>query len=298
MTPFVASARAAKEFVFLRSAIAKAEALPRDVREHALRTYTAGEVRLRIAETHASPQYAGVALDLYRQAISLFRETIDLTSSGAALPMLTEDEQRVLDLPLQFDALDQNPCAEDLDVARSVALRLHNAIDLRSERALKATRLGRWLAAGVLLLWALSPPVKRALHGPNIARGALASSSSQYPGTPSPAGLTNGTIESTFAMHTQKEANPWARVDLTSVRAVREIRVVPRGDGYLNELIPLTVEVSSDGETFAPVQTRTTTFTQRDPWVVPTNVDARFIRVRMITSSGYIALAEIEAYAK
>src|SRR5260370_26476660 len=85
---------------------------------------------------------------------------------------------------------------------------------------------------------------------PLAARGKPATASSQYPGTPSATGATNGQIESSYGAHTNVEREPWIQVDLEKPYAVSEVRVYKRGDAYMDEGQPLVLEFSLDASTW------------------------------------------------
>ncbi|NOU26697.1 MAG: discoidin domain-containing protein [Polyangiaceae bacterium] len=174
---------------------------------------------------------------------------------------------------------------------------LLRSLDLRSRFAVRATRYGRMLALVVVLAWPILPLASRLRHGPNVLRGAAVTASSRFPGTPDPSGLTNGDVESRFAGHTTKEKDSWFLIDLGQARHLAEVRVFPRGDGYLNDSVPVVMETSADGVTFAQVGSRADVYTQAAPWTVRSGMDARFIRIRM-PGLGYLALSEVEGYAR
>ena len=82
------------------------------------------------------------------------------------------------------------------------------------------------------------------------------------------------------------------KVDLLREYDVREVRVYNRGDGWFDDVLPLTLSISTDDATFTDVATRTTHF---DVWTVELNRRARWVRV---SNGSYIALNEIEVYAR
>jgi hypothetical protein len=108
-------------------------------------------------------------------------------------------------------------------------------------------------------------------------------------------GLVNGDVESNYGIHTAL-ATPgsfaWVMVDLTQPMSVKRVKVYNRADGWFDETLPMVMEFSDDGTTFNPVDTRTTGFTARSPWVYEAKgAKTRYVRVR---SDRYLALTEIE----
>jgi hypothetical protein len=104
-------------------------------------------------------------------------------------------------------------------------------------------------------------------------------------------GVVNGEIEPNYGVHTTF-GNAWVMVDLQSPFRLAEARIHNRADGWFGEGLPMTLQVSEDGKTFADVERRTEVFGSADPWVVQLGGRrARFVRV---SSPKYIALTEIE----
>ncbi|MFO0667293.1 MAG: discoidin domain-containing protein [Polyangiaceae bacterium] len=171
------------------------------------------------------------------------------------------------------------------------------AIEPRTRVAVRFARISRLTAIGVAVGYVLYLLVSHFWRGENLALHARVTASSQLPGTPDPRGAANGKVESDFGVHTQKEREPWVVVDLGAEKKIRRVIVYPRGDGYANESVPLVLEVSNDGHSFTYKSGRSPPFSQRAPWLSTFEAQARYVRVRMPTF-GYIALSEIEVYAR
>ena len=165
---------------------------------------------------------------------------------------------------------------------------------------LRRTRL-RWPAvaglaalvlAGVIAARVMtSQPANLALYRPVTA-------SSRHPHSTAPAdnsGLVNGQVEPTYGIHTAPK-NAWVMVELDGVHAIDTVKVYNRGDGWFDEGLPMTLELSEDGRTFAAVDTRTTHFSSTAPWVF--QAGGRRARAVRIRSATYISLAELEVYEK
>jgi hypothetical protein len=88
------------------------------------------------------------------------------------------------------------------------------------------------------------------------------------------------------------------RVDLGDVYQLKKIKIYNRGDGWFDDHLPLTVELSENGVDFTPIDRRTTSFSQWSPWVVaPGGQRARYIQVHGAKGK-FVALSELEAYGK
>ena len=133
----------------------------------------------------------------------------------------------------------------------------------------------------------------------NIARGKHVLTSSVIAGSTAPeGGLTDGSTLGGYGVHTAIEDNPWVRVDLGSVYSLKKIKIYNRGDGWFDDHLPLSLELSENGVDFTPVDRRTTSFSQWSPWVyVAHGEKARFIQVHGAKGK-YVALSELEAYGK
>lgn len=262
-------------------------------RQERVTAFRAGEVRIRMAEATWSAGARGVRLDLYRQAAELFAKAHHALSITACL--VAAEERAVWELPALADAAGVTVREEDVEIARRVALRIASKVDLRSPREIQFARIGAALALLIVLSLLFAPLFQRMLLGRNVARGTRVTASSRYPGTPDPSGLVNGVVEATYGAHTTKEREAWFLVDFGAVHSLRHIRVIPRGDGYLNEIVPIMLETSEDGISFVTRDVRRTVFSQTSPWQIDIRVRARYMRLRT-PGMGYLALAEVEAY--
>src|SRR6266511_857680 len=93
-------------------------------------------------------------------------------------------------------------------------------------------------------------------------------------------GFTDGTILGSYGVHTNLEDNPWVKVDLGDVYALKKVKIYNRGDGWQDEILPVTLEFSENGVDFTPVDHRTTSFSQWSPWVYSAHGEkARYIQV-------------------
>jgi hypothetical protein len=291
-----------RELVLEREAEARARGLSEETHKALSAHFAAAKARIKIADAQGTSASNGIALDLYREAVTQLCTCLALVRGQG--PLGAEDVEKHLEsdvervafvLPRTADAEGRQVRDAEVQAVRTVALRLYGQVDARSVRAIQGTRIGRLLALAIVILWMLAPLVGKIARGRNLARGAVVTMSAQFPGTPNPNALTNGEIESAFGAHTARQAEPWIRVDLGSPLALTQVRVFPRGDGFLQEGIPLVFEVSTDGQSYTTVATRSTEFSQSDPWIVRESMRVRYIRLRM-PGSGYVALSELEAY--
>jgi hypothetical protein len=254
--------------------------------------FRAGETRLRTAESQWSARALPMRLELYRQAAEQFAKCVGKSTEE----LLQDDEERaVWALPLPADVTGVTVAETQVNIARDVALRLGGTVDMRTVRTIRWWRRLRILALVIALGLIVSAGLHQLLRGRNLARGAAVTASSQHPGTPPPSGATNGFVEVAYGVHTNNEREAWLMIDLGALHTIKEVHVIPRGDGYVNESVPLNLEVSEDGTSFLQLATRREPSTQATPWVVYEKMRARYIRLRT-PGVGYIALSEVEVY--
>ena len=125
---------------------------------------------------------------------------------------------------------------------------------------------------------------------PNLATGALVTTSSRDPVSPDPAHVIDGDA-SRFGFHTQWEQSPWVLLDLRSEKLVRHITVYNRLDCCRDRAVPLVIELSRDGQKFTEVARVDDPFDRWDAVFAPQN--ARFIRAKS-PRLGVLHLNEIE----
>ena len=167
-----------------------------------------------------------------------------------------------------------------------------SSVESRNATELLGLRIGRFAAIAIVLLLATRAIVRHyGVH--NVALGKPVTASSLGQGKPG-TGLVDGRTRDTFAIHTNAGAHPFVMIDLGRTYRIRSIRVFNRGDGWFDEVLPLTLELSIDGTTFHEMAQRTTHF---DVWQIDLgDADARYVRATK--ENGYIALNEIEVYSR
>jgi hypothetical protein len=315
--------QAVRELLSQREALARARSRTPEQAEKVALLVDAADRRFDALGDLEGDEVASSSATMVRTGALLVLEAWRVAEGrdDAPLDELFRDATAALDLSdrLRDDALPVLLAAAPVDMdrippeslARSVraldgaarALRAH--VDGRSpERIARSAYVRTGLAAlavAALLAWLLV----LALRPRNIAFGKPVSLSTRYAGSAPPRALVDGQraaydgpgSPTADIVHTERDASPSATIDLGAVRALREIRVYNRGDGYFNEGLPYRIELSEDGTSFHEVAQRTEHFgcTPFDrPWVAPVaDVRARFVRVR---AQGYLALSEVEVY--
>jgi hypothetical protein len=146
--------------------------------------------------------------------------------------------------------------------------------------------------AGVLAL-AAAWGVYGALARENLALNALvtASSAEAYVRA-NPRALVDGDRKN-LGFHTRKGSGESATIDLGALRNIHSVEIYNRFDCCQNRALPLRVELSSDGVSYATVARRTQSFTY---WKVELpSTQARFVR---LTDEGtnFFHLSEVEVY--
>jgi hypothetical protein len=191
------------------------------------------------------------------------------------------------------------PARSEAESARDVVRWLGTLVE---PRGLAELRVERGLRVGVVavlgvavLAWAASGLAARK----NIALHKPVTASSLFNGSVSPAGLTDGVIGGApFGIHTKVGGSPWVQVDLEGDYAIDKIEIYNRGDGYFDEGLPMTLQLSQDGATFTDLEKRTTSFSQSAPWVAnAAGRKARYVRVSGALGK-YVTLSELEVYAR
>jgi hypothetical protein len=198
--------------------------------------------------------------------------------------------------PFVFDRLGTDLQDRVQQVASATAW-LQEAIEPRAVTQIRRSRILRLavIAAcslGLLVYGVVSlfSPKNIALHKP------VAVSSIHHSSTAPEGGLTDGSTSSSYGVHTDLEANPWVRVDLLDVYQLKKIKIYNRKDGFFDEGLPFTLELSENGVDFAAVDRKVAPFESSSPWVYVANGrKARYIRVRGAPGK-YVTLNELEAY--
>ncbi|HKQ72072.1 MAG TPA: discoidin domain-containing protein [Polyangiaceae bacterium] len=199
--------------------------------------------------------------------------------------------------PLELDRLSDREAFARLQTVQSTVGWLREITEPRTVRQIKVARYVRvgffGTAAVCLLAWSgvkLFAPKNIALHKP-VTQSSVHPNSTAQPG-----GLTDGETGGSYGIHTNREEDPWVRVDLQEPYALKKVKIYNRGDGWFDAHLPLTLEFSDDGVNFRPVDKRTTTFGQWSPWVFNAGgAKTRFIQIRA-AKDNFIALSEIEAF--
>jgi hypothetical protein len=195
------------------------------------------------------------------------------------------------------DLAASNETRREAERAREVVRWLATLVEPRGLRELRFVRLARTGAAvAVVLALALAASTlfgreNLALHKPTLGSGV-------HPGSgAAPGGLTDGVISGApYGIHTNQSELPWVQVDLLAMYEIDEVKVYNRGDGFFDEGLPMTLQVSDDGVRFVDVETRTRPFAQSAPWVAKLHgVKGRVVRVRGARGK-YVALSELEVF--
>jgi hypothetical protein len=140
-------------------------------------------------------------------------------------------------------------------------------------------------------LWFLWPAA------PNLALHAGVSASSRAHGT-APEGAVDGVRYGQLGFQSKPQNDPWLVIDLGQPVAVKRIVTYGRGDCCFEQSLPLTLEVSQDGTTYAALATRSRPFSQYEPWSVRrTNLVARFVRLR-VQRRAPLVVSEVEVYGQ
>jgi hypothetical protein len=325
--------RPLREALSLAAARAKVRGRPPAVNASIRRWWGAARARLRVAEQLSPETEFAAAVALYRDGIPPLvaatlvategevspADVVDIRAAWGALERIWPSLGVDVDLR-EFrsakDALCNPPPVDEpppgkaeaavacAGMARVVSI-LERAIEPRTDRRLAFLATLRQatlvLAAGLAIGLSarhLFAPRNLALHKPVTL-------STVHPSRESVGGsyLVNGKIEFSYAAATDNTADggrqdPWIMIDLESPSRIGKIVVYNRGDASFTDCLPLILEVGLDPANMKTIGVRKDLFTRTEPWVVRgLDETARYVRVRM-TGTAYIALNEIEVYAR
>jgi hypothetical protein len=190
------------------------------------------------------------------------------------------------------------PARSEVEAARDVVSWLGTLVEPRGVAELRVQRGVRIALAGALAVAALAWGISGLMPNKNIALHKPVSASALFNASINPAGLTDGVITGApFGIHTKVGGVQWVQVDLESVHRLDRVVVYNRGDGYFDEGLPFTLQISLDGATFTDVEKRATHFSQTEPWVAKLNgASARYVRI-FPGPGKYVTLSEVEVFA-
>jgi hypothetical protein len=209
---------------------------------------------------------------------------------GEARRLLTSDN------PFVFDQLGDELPAKVGQVASAVTW-LQDTIEPRPVSQIRRSRILRLTVIGACVLAVIVWGIMSLFSPKNIALHKPVTASSVHPSSTAPqGGLTDGSTSTAYGVHTAIEANPWVRVDLLDVYPIEKIKIYNRTDGYFDDGLPLTLELSENGVDYASVDRRAGTFSS--PWVYAANGrKARYIQINGAPGK-YVALGELEVYRR
>jgi hypothetical protein len=108
--------------------------------------------------------------------------------------------------------------------------------------------------------------------------------------------LVRGEWTSYYAVITGYEPGAWIALELDKSRHIGTVVVYNRGDGSLEDSLPLALEVETDSG-WVEVARRTEVFGLAAPWII-NDVDRTARRIRLKRDHrGTLALARVEIYA-
>ena len=279
------------------------EGVAREIRDDASLASALSLLREAVALSASAALVAGPEPEVGALQAAEAAARLDRLVESGALPGAAEPLNAFKSVLVDSDplALDRLP-AEEANQARSAGERLVSIllrpIETRTVRAIRVQRVLRigLVALGVCAaIWVL---VTSAFEPRNMALHKPVTASSRYPNTPECTGLVDGSKSGPYGCHTGIEQNPWVAIDLQKPYSIREIIVYNRSDGWQEDVLPLTLELSEDGRTFQEVGNQTTLFTDSKPWKLQLNGrSARYVRLTVKRRS-YIALHEVEVFAR
>ncbi|MCB5943638.1 glycosyltransferase family 2 protein [Acidocella sp. KAb 2-4] len=139
----------------------------------------------------------------------------------------------------------------------------------------------------------------------NISRSkpATQSSHSSWSFGPTPeqdaAGAVNGVLDGARHFHTDREDDPWWRVDLGGLATITEIHIHNTTDHTAERFRDFRLEVSIDGEAWAALAEKRDGETLTAPfvWAGPGTAWARYVRVTLL-GNNFLHLSQVEVFGK
>jgi F5/8 type C domain-containing protein len=318
-----AVARAAWDVFLLRDRERVAASCAVATRDEVRALARAGRARAEVAERLLEGHFTS-ALTLYRESAVFYLAAAVAARTGASPPdplrgddVLARFEQLYLPLsrtpggaafldyvrapdPRAVERLAPAEAAQAAREARRVVRAAAALVEPRDAGEIRFVRRARVAALGLVGLVPLALVglfVASRLGGPNLALHKPVEASGLYVGSASPlGGLTDGVTTGSYGAHTKVGEVPWLSVDLQGVFLIKKVKVYNRGDGWFDDALPVTVQLSLNGKDFVDVGTRTTTFGQLVPWTLKVGHQrARWVRVRGADGK-YLALSELEVF--
>jgi hypothetical protein len=311
-----------REALLLADAERTASGYSSEAREAVRALARAGAERARVAVRALDDGAAASALALFREAALLHLEACVRGTAREALPApmdAAEVVARFRALPPRrppprgpaeveaflADVAEGAPAAPrgtavEAETARALVRWLATLVEPRGVSELRFLRRLRTGAAGVLALALVVWAAGGLLGGENIALHKPVTVSGVHPNSGAkPGGLTDGVISGApYGVHTNVGDASWAQVDLLRVYLIDKVKIYNRGDGFFEDGLPMTLQLSEDGATFIDVVTRTTSFGQTSPWVAKgRGRPARYVRIRAARGK-YVALSELEVFGR
>lgn len=233
---------------------------------------------------------------------ALGRAQPDIESVFSALPervrLRVEELLALGGLGIDHSKLSDNELVALRSTMTGVAARLVELIerDATLRLRLKSERVFRWTALGMVVLAACCWNYRSAIRSmmlPNLAlHKEVRVSSNWRPGIYPATGLVDGETTE-LGCHTDIENFPWAQIDLGQPKAIHRVVVTNRVDGDTMRAVPMVIEVSNDGKSFAPYARQESDF---KVWTAKGRLTrARFVRVT-VQKQSMLHLNEIEVY--
>ena len=200
---------------------------------------------------------------------------------------------------LVADRVDPTRATALAEDARAAARWLAALVEPRSAHEIALLRRFRVVTSAFVALAVLSLPAMLLLRPRNVALHKPVTLSANHPQSISPpSGLTDGITSGAYGAETTVSVDPWVQVDLERRYAIDKVKVYNRGDAAFDAGMPMTLQCSEDGVAFATIETRRTSFSQKDPWVAHlSGRPCRYVRVHGARGT-YVALSEIEVYGR
>jgi hypothetical protein len=200
--------------------------------------------------------------------------------------------------PLYFDQLSPEDAEKARWALERAACMLRRRVEPRSLANVRGARWGRAIGLAVIVAYVAVAGIRARLLPRNIALGRPVHPSSLMMNPPDGHELVDGEIGSSYGVATNVQDSPFVVIDLEDVYLLDRVNVHNRADTAFDDCLPLVVELSTDGTSYAEIARREEHFDANPPWVVDGHQQpARYVRLRVARHS-YLALSEVEVFGK
>jgi hypothetical protein len=240
-----------------------------------LATGSRGKADLRLAQLLLREAFVTASRVVANDAtIGNLDEAMTALDTTRACAALAGDQDRIMRVAAELRASEKPRVERLLRAERELAKLVSVALGRPVRR--KTSRWKLWSAVGVLVFVVVAVVWGPVIFGPRWEKYRWTASSADY-GLPQSGTLANRGILG-LLFHTAEELHPWILIDMLKTRSISRVIVKNRYDCCFDRGLPVVLEVSEDGKSFAPVGRQRGSF---DVWTADFSArEARYVRIR------------------